>query len=126
MHRPPPLPSLIPLICPSQELALAHPQKVASAVLYATWGRCDGFQRSILAAFRLPYVVRDMEAALTVSGLAFSPQLLDRPDFQQLLEPMLPAFPRTTSRWRSPWNSGTPTSPSTPSIASAGSRPPPS
>lgn len=77
-----------------QELALAHPQQVASAVLYATWGRCDGFQRSVLAALRLPYAVRDMEAALTVSGLAFSPQLLDRPDFQQLLEPMLPAFPQ--------------------------------
>jgi pimeloyl-ACP methyl ester carboxylesterase len=77
-----------------QELALAHPQQVASAVLYATWGRCDGFQRSVLAAFRLPYVVRDMEAALTVAGLAFSPQLLDRPDFEQLLEPMLPAFPQ--------------------------------
>jgi hypothetical protein len=39
-------------------------------------------------------VVRDIKAALTVSGLAFSPQLLDRPDFQQLLEPMLPAFPQ--------------------------------
>jgi pimeloyl-ACP methyl ester carboxylesterase len=78
-----------------QELALAHPQQVASAVLYATWGRCDGYQRSVLAALRLPYAVRDMEAALTVSGLAFSPQLLDRPDFQQLLEPMLPAFPQT-------------------------------
>lgn len=77
-----------------QELALAHPQQVASAVLYATWGRCDGFQRSVLSALRLPYVVRDMEAALAVSGLAFSPQLLDRPDFQQLLEPMLPAFPQ--------------------------------
>jgi pimeloyl-ACP methyl ester carboxylesterase len=77
-----------------QELAIAHPQQVASAVLYATWGRCDGFQRSVLTALRLPYVVRDMEAALTVAGLAFSPQLLDRPDFQQLLEPMLPAFPR--------------------------------
>jgi pimeloyl-ACP methyl ester carboxylesterase len=77
-----------------QELALAHPQQVASAVLYATWGRCDGFQRSILAAFRLPDVVRDMKAALSVSGLAFSPQLLDHPDFQQLLEPMLPAFPQ--------------------------------
>jgi pimeloyl-ACP methyl ester carboxylesterase len=33
-------------------------------------------------------------AALTVAGLAFSPQLLDRPDFEQLLEPMLPAFPQ--------------------------------
>lgn len=77
-----------------QELALAHPQQVASAVLYATWARCDGFQRSILAALRLPYVVRNMEAALAASGLAFSPQLLDHPDFGQLLEPMLPAFPQ--------------------------------
>jgi pimeloyl-ACP methyl ester carboxylesterase len=75
-----------------QELALAHPDQVASAVLYATWGRCDGFQRSVLAALRLPYAVRDMEAALTVAGLAFSPQALDRPDFGQ---PMLPAFPQT-------------------------------
>lgn len=78
-----------------QELALAHPDQVASAVLYATWGRCDGFQRSVLAALRLPYVVRDMEAALTVAGLAFSPQALDRPEFGELLAPMLPAFPQT-------------------------------
>ncbi len=81
-----------------QELALAHPQQVASAVLYATWGRCDGFQRSMLSALRLPYAVRDMEAALAVSGLAFSPELLDRPDLGQLLEPMLPAFPQTEAQ----------------------------
>ncbi len=81
-----------------QELALAHPQQVASAVLYATWGRSDGFQRSVLTALRLPYAVRDMEAALTVSGLAFSPQLLDHPDFQTMLEPMMPAFPQNESQ----------------------------
>jgi pimeloyl-ACP methyl ester carboxylesterase len=81
-----------------QELALAHPEQVASAVLYATWGRCDGFQRSVLSALRLPYVVRDMESALATSGLAFSPQLLDHPDFQQLLEPMLPAFPQNEAQ----------------------------
>jgi pimeloyl-ACP methyl ester carboxylesterase len=78
-----------------QELALYRPEQVASAVLHATWGRCDGYQRSMLAGFRLPYAVRDMDSALAVAGLAFSPELLDRPDFQQLLEPMLPAFPRT-------------------------------
>lgn len=77
-----------------QELALAQRQQVASAVLYATWGRSDGFQRSIVSALRLPYVVRDIEAALAVSGLAFSPEILDRPDFAQLMEPMLPAFPQ--------------------------------
>jgi pimeloyl-ACP methyl ester carboxylesterase len=89
-----------------QELALAHPEQVASAIMYATWGRCDGFQRSVLTALRLPYAVRDMEAALATAGIAFSPQLLDHPDFAQMLEPMLPAFPQneeqmqvTTEQW---------------------------
>lgn len=77
-----------------QELALAHPDQVASALMYATWGRCDGFQRSVLSALRLPYVHRDMESAFATAGLAFSPQLLDHPDFGQMLEPMLPAFPQ--------------------------------
>jgi pimeloyl-ACP methyl ester carboxylesterase len=81
-----------------QELAMGHPEQVASAVLYATWGRCDGYQRAMLAALRLPYAVRDMEAALTVAGLAFSPELLDRPDVQQLFEPMLPAFPQNEAQ----------------------------
>ncbi|MGY1637648.1 alpha/beta fold hydrolase [Geodermatophilus sp. SYSU D00742] len=90
----------------AQEMALAVPQQVASAVLYATWGRCDGFQRSVFTALRHPYATRDMEAALGAAGLAFSPQILDRPDFLQLLEPMLPAFPQdeaqmavTTEQW---------------------------
>lgn len=90
----------------AQELALAHPEQVASAVMFATWARCDGFQRSVLTALRLPYAIGDMEAALVTAGLAFSPQLLDHPDFQAMLEPMLPAFPRnaeqmqvTTEQW---------------------------
>ena len=82
----------------AQEMALAHPDQVASAVMYATWARCDGFQRSVLAALRLPYVVRDMESALTVAGIAFSPQLLDHPDFEQMLVPMLPAFPQNDAQ----------------------------
>jgi pimeloyl-ACP methyl ester carboxylesterase len=77
-----------------QELALAHPDQVASALLYATWGRCDGFQRAVLTALRLPYVHRDMESALGAAGIAFSPQLLDHPDFAEMLVPMLPAFPQ--------------------------------
>jgi pimeloyl-ACP methyl ester carboxylesterase len=89
-----------------QELSLAHPEQVASAIMYATWGRCDGFQRSVLTALRLPYAVRDMDAALATAGIAFSPQLLDHPDFAKMLEPMLPAFPQneeqmqvTTEQW---------------------------
>jgi len=78
-----------------QELALAHPEQVATAIMYATWARCDGFQRSVLSALRHPYATRNMEAALTSAGLAFSPQLLDNPDFEKMLEPMLPAFPQT-------------------------------
>lgn len=77
-----------------QELALAHPDQVSSALLYATWGRCDGFQRSVLTALRLPYVHRDMESAMATAGIAFSPQLLDHPDFAEMLVPMLPAFPQ--------------------------------
>jgi pimeloyl-ACP methyl ester carboxylesterase len=82
----------------TQELALAHPDRVASAVLYGTWGRCDGFQRAVIGALRTPYAHRDMEAALAASGLAFSPQLLDHSDFEQLLEPLLPAFPQTAEQ----------------------------
>ena len=77
-----------------QELALAHPEQVASALMYATWGRCDGFQRSVITALRLPYAVRDLEAALTVAGIAFSPQILDDPDLEQMMAAMLPAFPQ--------------------------------
>ena len=78
----------------AQEMALAHPEQVASTVMYATWGRCDGFQRSVLTALRLPYAVRDMESALAIAGIAFSPQLLDNPDLEQMMGAMLPAFPQ--------------------------------
>ena len=78
----------------AQELALAHPEQVASIVMYATWGRCDGFQRSVITALRLPYAVRDMEAAMTAAGIAFSPQALDSPDLEQQMAAMLPAFPQ--------------------------------
>ena len=78
-----------------QELALAHPEQVASAIMYATWARCDGFQRAVLAALRHPCVTGDMESALGAAGLAFSPQLLDNPEVEAMMEAMLPAFPQT-------------------------------
>jgi pimeloyl-ACP methyl ester carboxylesterase len=78
----------------AQELALSHPEQVASTIMYATWGRCDGFQRSVITALRLPYAVRDMEAAMTAAGIAFSPQILDDPDLEQMMAAMLPAFPQ--------------------------------
>src|SRR3954464_11537703 len=89
-----------------QELALAHPEQVATAIMYGTWGRCDGFQRSVFTALRLPYAIGDMESALAVAGLAFSPQGLDQPDFADQLAPLIPAFPQneaqmqvTTEQW---------------------------
>ncbi len=48
-----------------------------------------------MAALRLPYVHRDLESALAASGLAFSPQILDDPEFATTMEAMLPAFPQT-------------------------------
>ena len=82
----------------AQELALAHPDMVASTVMYGTWGRCDGFQRAVLTALRLPYVHRDMESALGASGLAFSPQMLDHPELEAMLGAMLPAFPQNEAQ----------------------------
>ena len=82
----------------TQELAIMHPEQVASTVLYATWARTDGVQRSIFAAFHCAYAHNDLEAALAVTGLAFSPQMLDRPDFADLVAPFVPAFPQNEAQ----------------------------
>lgn len=79
----------------AQELALARPDLVASLVLYATWARVDGFQRSLLAGLRAPWVHGDLETAFAALGVAYSPQLLDSPDFPAAMEAMLPLFPQT-------------------------------
>jgi pimeloyl-ACP methyl ester carboxylesterase len=84
----------------AQELALAHPERVGALVLYATWGRIDGFQRAMLTALRHPWETGDMEAALTALGLAFSPELLSSPDFASMLEDFLPLFPQTEAQIR--------------------------
>jgi pimeloyl-ACP methyl ester carboxylesterase len=78
----------------AQEIALAHPDRVLSLVLYSTWGRTNGFQRSVFTALRTPYAARDMAAALGAAGLAFSPEALDAPEFAESVGAMLPAFPQ--------------------------------
>lgn len=82
----------------AQELALSRPELVASLVLYGTWGRADGFQRSVLSALRTPWASGDVPAALQALGIAFSPQLLDHPDFEQLFAGFLPLFPQTAEQ----------------------------
>jgi pimeloyl-ACP methyl ester carboxylesterase len=79
----------------AQELALAHPDRVGALVLYATWGRLDGFQRAVLTALRHPWLTRDMEDAFTALGMAYSPEMLNNPDFEAIVEQFLPLFPQT-------------------------------
>lgn len=84
----------------AQELALAHPDRVGGLILYATWGRGDGYMRAMLTAIRHPWETGDMEAAFTSLGLCFSPQLLQSPEFEPLVEQLLPLFPQTETQIR--------------------------
>jgi pimeloyl-ACP methyl ester carboxylesterase len=84
----------------AQELALAAPERVASLVLYCTWARTDGFQRAVITGLAHPWRTGDIEAALGALGIAFSPQLLDSPEFGELIEQMLPLFPSTEQQVR--------------------------
>src|SRR3954451_12802747 len=84
----------------AQELALAAPDRVASLVLYCTWARTDGFQRAVITGLAHPLRTGDIEAALGALGNAFSPQLLDSPEFGELVEQLLPLFPSTEQQVR--------------------------
>ena len=84
----------------AQELALAYPDRVGGLVLYATWGRGDGYMRAMLTALRHPWETGDMDAALTVLGLAFSPELCNSPEFESLVDQLLPLFPQTETQIR--------------------------
>jgi pimeloyl-ACP methyl ester carboxylesterase len=79
----------------AQELALAAPDRVASLVLYCTWARTDGFQRAMMTGLAHPWKMGDLEAGLGALGVAFSPQLLDNPEFGALIGQLLPLFPST-------------------------------
>ena len=79
----------------AQELAISHPDKVASLILYCTWGRPDGFMRAILTAMRATWVHGTPEERLTATALCFSPEALDSPEFAEMLERFGGAFPQT-------------------------------
>jgi pimeloyl-ACP methyl ester carboxylesterase len=84
----------------AQELALAAPERVNSLVLYCTWARTDGFQRALMTGLAYPWKAGDLPAALGALGVAFSPQLLDNPEFGVLIEQLLPLFPSTEAQMR--------------------------
>jgi pimeloyl-ACP methyl ester carboxylesterase len=52
----------------------------------------------MLTALRHPWETGDIEAALTALGLAFSPELLNSPEFESMLEQFLPLFPQTEAQ----------------------------
>jgi pimeloyl-ACP methyl ester carboxylesterase len=79
----------------AQELALAEPDRVDSLVLWATWPQLDGFQACGLAALRYPWTTGNVPVAMTSLGLAFSPELLNSPDFGLMMQQFLPMFPQT-------------------------------
>ena len=79
----------------AQELAINHPDRVDSLVLNCTWGRPDGFMRSIVTAMRAAWMYGTPEERLTATAMCFSPEALDSPDFEALFEEFSSAFPET-------------------------------
>lgn len=81
-----------------QELAVAHPDRVRSLVMVATWGRTSPFQRAMYAGLRLPWAVGDLDTALTTAGLTFSEELVDSEAFAPMVAGMQPWFPATAAQ----------------------------
>jgi pimeloyl-ACP methyl ester carboxylesterase len=48
----------------AQELVLAQPDRIGGLVLYATWGRVDGYRRAMDTALRHPFQSRADDGAL--------------------------------------------------------------
>jgi len=79
----------------AQELALRHPQRVAGLVLASTWGRTDAFQASVFAGLGHPWRTGHRDIALGALGIAFSPELLNSPQFPAMMQQLGPLFPST-------------------------------
>ena len=79
----------------AQELALARPDLVASLVLYATWGRSDGFLRSLLAALRSPWAHGDAATGVAALGVGQSPEGLENPELLAVMAAGQPFMPHT-------------------------------
>ena len=84
----------------AQELALAEPERITSLVLWGTWPTLDGFQSCGLAALRYPWTTGNVAVGMVSLGLAFSPELLNSPDFGLMMQQMIPMLPQTESQIR--------------------------
>jgi pimeloyl-ACP methyl ester carboxylesterase len=82
----------------AQELALAAASRVDSLVLWGTWPALDGFQACGLAALRHPWTTGDVSVGLATLGLAFSPELLNAPEFGLVMAQQLPYLPSTKTQ----------------------------
>jgi pimeloyl-ACP methyl ester carboxylesterase len=82
----------------AQELALHHPEHVATLVLASTWGRTDAFQASVFAGLSHPWRTGHRDVGLAALGIAYSPELLNSPEFLPLMEQLEPLFPSTPAQ----------------------------
>jgi pimeloyl-ACP methyl ester carboxylesterase len=84
----------------AQEVALRHPNKAGSLVLYGTWARSDAFATALMTAVKHPWDTGDLATALVCLGVVYSPEFLDSPDFQKFVEWTLPLAPSTPEQVR--------------------------
>lgn len=82
----------------AQELALRHPERVGTLVLASTWGQTDAFQASVFTALSHPWRTGHRDAGLAALGIAYSPELLNSPDFLPLMQQLAPLFPSTPAQ----------------------------
>jgi pimeloyl-ACP methyl ester carboxylesterase len=84
----------------AQQLAIAHPDKVGSLVLLNTLAHTDGYADAILTALKYPFVARDLDAVISVIGLAYSPEFLNSPELYAVYKEGMASNPPTEDEFR--------------------------
>jgi pimeloyl-ACP methyl ester carboxylesterase len=84
----------------AQELALGHPEQVASLVLYGTWGRPDGVMTALMTALKHPWETGDLATALVTLGVVYSAEFLSSPEFERFVAWTVPLAPSTREQVR--------------------------